>query len=133
MELPNPSKEQHYIIEQVKNNNLIIEAVAGSGKTTTSLMIAKKYPEKKILLLTYSSKLKNDTRIKVKEFSMYNMEVQSFNSFAYKYYTTKASHNLNEAFKIKKPIKSFLFDIIIIDEIQDMDERIYKLSKKIFK
>ena len=46
-----PSNEQLIIIKQIKDTNILVDAVAGSGKTTTVLHIARTYNEKKILLL----------------------------------------------------------------------------------
>ena len=39
--LPEISTEQKYIIDSIQNNNVIVDSVAGSGKTTTNLFIAK--------------------------------------------------------------------------------------------
>ena len=48
MSLSPISKEQSHIVEVIETGkNIQIDAVAGSGKTTTSLHIAKRYPEKK--------------------------------------------------------------------------------------
>ena len=45
-----PSDEQKIIIDAVSNNkNVIVNAVAGSGKTTTLLFIAQQNKNKKIL------------------------------------------------------------------------------------
>ena len=45
-----PSEEQEKIINAIVNNkNVIVNAVAGSGKTTTVLLIANKLQHKKIL------------------------------------------------------------------------------------
>lgn len=43
-------KEQSNIVESLENNNVIVDAVAGSGKTTTCLYIAKKFANTNILL-----------------------------------------------------------------------------------
>lgn len=56
------SKEQSDIVESLEKNNVIVDAVAGSGKTTTCLYIAKKFTDLNILLLTYNAKLKFETR-----------------------------------------------------------------------
>ena len=66
MELQHISNEQIDIINKLENYNVIVDSVAGSGKTTTNLYIAKYFKNKKILLLTYNSKLKMETREKVK-------------------------------------------------------------------
>ena len=66
MQLPNISDEQLSVIEGLsQNNNIIVDSVAGSGKTTCNLHIAKSFPLLNILLLTYNAKLKLETREKV--------------------------------------------------------------------
>jgi superfamily II DNA or RNA helicase len=53
-----PSSEQQLIIDAIKRGeNVSVNAVAGSGKTTTILGIAKQIPEKKILQITYNLSL----------------------------------------------------------------------------
>ena len=54
-----PSEEQQKIIDALKNKqNVIVNAVAGSGKTTTILGIAKQMPDINILQITYNKALK---------------------------------------------------------------------------
>jgi superfamily II DNA or RNA helicase len=58
--------EQKDIINSIKNGyNVIVDAVAGCGKTTTSLAIAQECNDKKILLLTYNAGLKTETRQRI--------------------------------------------------------------------
>jgi superfamily II DNA or RNA helicase len=48
--LPTPSAEQDLVIKAIKQGrNARVTAVAGSGKTTTILQVAKAFPERKIL------------------------------------------------------------------------------------
>ena len=68
MILPTISIEQNNIIEQLAlNNNVVVDSVAGSGKTTSNLHIASFFSNMNILLLTYNSKLKLETREKVQK------------------------------------------------------------------
>jgi len=53
--IPKLSSEQNSIVEQLENTNVIVDSVAGSGKTTTNLHIALKYSTYNILLLTYNA------------------------------------------------------------------------------
>jgi len=138
--LPNISTEQQDILNKISdNNNTIVDSVAGSGKTTTSLQIAIHNINKKILLLTYNSRLKTETRRKVLKFLENNiniqMEVHSYHSFNVKYYN-KTNYTdigivqtLNKNIIINKPIN---FDILILDEAQDITETFYRFINKIF-
>ena len=52
--LPTPSAEQELVIKAIRQGrNARVTAVAGSGKTTTILQVAKAFPERKILGISY--------------------------------------------------------------------------------
>jgi len=120
-----PSQEQEVVLTNVKNNkNCIIMAVAGSGKTTTTLHIARTNPEKKILLLTYNEKLKTETRNKVEALKLINMEVHNFHAFGVKYYGPECQRDIGLNNALKNP-KHFNYDIVIVDEAQDLNQTYY--------
>jgi len=132
--LKEPSKEQFKAINSIKKFNVIIDAVAGSGKTTTVLHIGKKYKDQNILLLTYNSRLKIESREKVADLKIKNMEVHSYHAFCTKYYDNRCYTDkgilrvLNKNFKMRRKVN---YDIIIIDEAQDMTHTYYHLVYKI--
>jgi DNA helicase IV len=74
MNLPKPSSEQYNIINSLITDNIVVNAVAGSGKTTLALLIASAFPRKNILLITYNRKLKEETREKIKTLWIHNLE-----------------------------------------------------------
>lgn len=129
-----PSAEQETIVHAIKKNNVLVDAIAGSAKSSTCLLIAKKYPHKNILLLTYSQKLKEETRKRIVLNGIENMESHSFHSFANKYY--KPCPNDIPMYEIidtgQKPKKEFAFSIICVDEVQDMTELLYKFVYKLY-
>jgi primosomal protein N' len=49
------SEEQLAVVQTIKTHNVSIDAVAGSGKTTTCLHICKEYNKKNILIKTIIS------------------------------------------------------------------------------
>jgi hypothetical protein len=129
-----PSKEQLYIINQLQSNNIIIDSVAGSGKTTTNLHIAKKYNNKNILLLTYNTKLKLETRQKVLLYNINNIDVHSYHSFCVKYYYNKCYNDDAIIYIINKKLKpqiTIKYNILILDEAQDICPLYYELILKI--
>jgi hypothetical protein len=131
-----PSVEQREILEEVKKgNNVIVDAVAGSGKTTTILFISETNPDKKIVNITYNSRLKQETREKVLEKGISNQETHSYHSLAFKYYNQCITDDnlLDIIIKDQKPKKPITFDILIIDEAQDMYPLLYRFIKKLFK
>lgn len=131
MKLFPPSEEQQIIVNNISTSNVFVQAVAGSGKTTTILHIAKTYPNNKILVLTYNSKLKIETRSRVLNLNINNMETHSYHSFCVKYYSDDCYTDKKIIEILKKPIKKnetkFSYDLIIIDEAQDMTPLYYKL------
>lgn len=135
--LPTPSVEQQEIILSLcKNKNVIVNSVAGSGKTTTILHIAKKLEEKRILLLTYNKKLKLETREKIKFNNLSNIEAHSYHSFCVKYIDPAAHTDqgiLQIIKKNKEPHRYFVYDVIILDEAQDINPTYYELVCRINK
>lgn len=134
--LNNPSDEQLTIINQVMTHNIIVDAVAGSGKTTTILHMALKYPKFNILVLTYNSKLRLETLNRIKELNLQNIQVQTYHGFCVKYYDSncKTDNQINNILRnnttMRKKIK---FDLLIIDEAQDVTPTYYELICKIIK
>ena len=136
MNLPSISQEQKNIIDLLKEKkNIVVDSVAGSGKTTTNLYIAKSFSYLNILLLTYNAKLKIETREKIDKLGITNLETHSYHSFCVKYYDKKCYTDyeilkiINSNIKIKKKIN---YDIIILDEAQDITNLYYELICKIY-
>jgi ATP-dependent exoDNAse (exonuclease V) beta subunit len=134
MKLKEPSNEQKIIIELIKDYNIVVNAVAGSGKTTTILHIATKYPTKKILLITYNKRLKQETRERVIFNNIKNITVHNYHSFCVQEYKMEGyTDDIILDVIINKIERKFIYDIIIIDEIQDMNNIYYELIYKIIK
>lgn len=135
MELPPISIEQNNVLQQLLTNNVVVDSVAGSGKTTCILHISKTFCNKQILLLTYNSKLKFETREKVSKLKLHNLEVYSYHSFCVKYYDKQCFTDtvINKVTKNKKnPLNQFNFDLIVLDEAQDITSLYYELVCKIY-
>ena len=101
-----PSDEQQAVVRAVADgNNVIVDSVAGSGKTTTVMHLAHALPNKRMLLLTYNSRLKvrhwpawtplhectstivvlqEETRARVTALKLPNLEVHSFHALTQK-------------------------------------------------
>lgn len=111
------TEEQENVVQSAINGfNIIVDAVAGSGKTTMLLHgVAKRLRHKRILLLTYSSNLKNDNRIKASQLNLSLLKVHSFHS-------TQQAPNDKKYKKALHDLAIFLceqFETIIADEMQD--------------
>jgi hypothetical protein len=134
------SSEQKEIVDAVvQGNNVCVDAVAGSGKTTTLLFIGNALPHKKIAVVTYNSRLKTETRDKVKAHGLTHMKVHSYHSYGKAYYMDPCLTD-TELIKITSTnIAPFVskkapeFDIFIIDEAQDMTPIYFKFICKAFR
>jgi hypothetical protein len=133
--LPEPSAEQQAVIGAMhRGHNAIVDSVAGSGKTTTSLLLASQLPDKRIVLITYNRRLKEETRERVDAQDITNLEVHSYHSMGLKYYKDPCFTDmdlrtiLQSKIKARKPL---LADIFIFDEAQDMTPIYFDFLKKI--
>ena len=134
--LNNVSEEQLYICNSVQEGkNVIVDACAGSGKSTTVLSTCRFMPESKFLILTFTRTLKTETLEKVKHLNIMNADVHTYHSLAVSYYDRNAYTDnqlmnvINKNVKLlKTPDKSY--DVIVIDEAQDMSRIYYDFVKK---
>lgn len=129
--LPIPSDEQQLICDALASGkNVIVNAVAGAGKTTTVLLSMLTDSERPSLLLTYNMELKNTTRDATLEHEIFNLEVHSYNSFGVKYISDDCK--TDSGFLTDYEVKSLpQYEKIYIDEIQDCTHMYYELIIKI--
>ena len=78
----NLTKEQEQIIN-TKELSFKINAVAGSGKTTTLLEYAKKNSHLKILYLAYNKSLQTSLQEKLKDYKLPYLQISTIHSLAY--------------------------------------------------
>jgi hypothetical protein len=134
MNLTLASEEQKKIIDKIiSKKNVVVNAVAGSGKTTTLLLLAEKQKHKKILQITYNKQLKNEVRKKIENLKLNNVEIQTYHGLAVKFYDQNAHTDDNLVKIIKNDMKIKYrpnYDIIVIDEVQDMTSNYYELIYK---
>jgi hypothetical protein len=133
------SAEQALIIHNVKTvgANVIVDAVAGSGKSTTILSLAKAMPRQKIIQLTYNSMLRCEIKQKTEELGLDNLDVHTYHSLAVKYYYGSAYTDTG----IRHIMKSVMAPrihiprkhIIVVDEAQDMTPLYFQFVSKFAK
>lgn len=129
-----PSDEQKAIINCItEGKSVMVDAVAGSGKTTTVMFIAKQNPTKKILQITYNKQLKIEVRNKVEMAGITNIDIHTFHSLAVRYYD-KECYTDDKIIKILSnntlPKTTKKYDIVIVDEVQDMTPNYFSLVCK---
>ncbi len=119
------SDEQTVVLNNTKNgNNTIVDAVAGSGKSTTILSIASAMSNKKFIQLTYNSMLRLEIKEKTTHLNIHNLTVHTYHSLAVKYYHASAYTDTGIRHILAKSLPPRIHipkkDIIVIDEAQDM-------------
>ena len=83
-----------------------------------------------------NSKLKLETREKVKMYGISNIEIHSYHSFCVKNYDHKCFTDekiIHVLENNQPPFNGFDYDIIILDEAQDINPTLYNLICKIYK
>lgn len=119
------TEEQYNIINS--NANIKINAVAGSGKTTTIIEYSKSRPKKsKILYLAFNKSVKTEAEEKFRKLGLKNVKVETAHSLAYKNtifkhgYKLKAggykTHELAEVLRLHKR-KEKHFELLIANHI----------------
>ena len=129
-----PSNEQQVIIDAaLSGKNIICEAVCGAGKTSTMLFITENFQNnKRVLALTYNSKLKSEVREKAEKRNLKNIEVHTYHSLNLNYYNGgHDDFSIIDTIKLNKSLcQAPNFDIVMIDEAQDMTDHYYHLIRK---
>jgi len=128
------SDEQLLIYNHVNSGkNVVVDAIAGSGKSTTIIHIAKLLPHKKFLHVTYNSMLRKEFKQKIISFKLENIEVHTYHSLAVKYFipTAFTDTGIREilSMSILPVIKIPYFDIVVLDECQDMTRLYYNFIR----
>ncbi|MBS7836854.1 UvrD-helicase domain-containing protein [Wohlfahrtiimonas chitiniclastica] len=75
--------------------NLKVNAVAGSGKTTTIVAYAKSRPlDARILYLAFNQTVKQEAMIRFREAQLYNVTVETAHSLAYRYIVRRGGYQI---------------------------------------
>ena len=131
------SDEQQYVISKIINGeNVVVDACAGSGKSTTILSTALRQPEKKFLLITYNKSLRKEIQEKVRELELKNITVHTYHSLAVSIYDAEA--HVDKVMRLlvqnnKPPSRLILTDVLVLDEAQDMTFLYFRLIVKYLK
>lgn len=132
------SAEQQQVCDLIRaGENVFVDAVAGSGKSTTILFIAQSLPHLKICMVTYNSQLCKEIRQKVDEMKLdNNMYVHTYHSINVQYYLhsgyndTSMRRVLRENMPPIDPQSIPQINLLVVDEAQDMTELYFKFLVK---
>ena len=123
------SEEQQLFIDKALDGyNILVDACIGSGKTTSIQELCNRLPlSKRILYLTYNKLLKLDAKEKIKNGNTF---VQNYHGFAYcvlqRNNIQVGQSDLIQTFLKKKPAIP-KYDVLIIDEYQDIEQELAEL------
>lgn len=136
--LPSPSDEQKEILLYFKQGyNSKIQALAGSGKTTSLLLLLALETETsfkaKTLILTYNRDLKEEIRNKINNLGLDSCDAYTYHGYASRLYKRNICNDvkLRECLESSNNPINTQYDIILLDEVQDMNEDYYRLICKV--
>jgi len=123
------------VIQLLKTKDVVVSSVAGSGKTTCVLHAMTQLPHLKGLLLTYNNKLRRETRERVQRVGVTNLDVHTFHSFCVLNYDKTAFVDEPMRRVVDADVKgtAFRYDLIFVDEAQDLRPCLFFFVKKIIK
>ena len=132
------SQEQQIILEEVRDgHNVMVDAVAGTGKTTLILSIARELSDKRILQLTYNASLRKDVKETIAKHELTNITVHTYHSLAKRYYLSTGYTDTEIRrllFKNTEPKETISeVDLLVLDECQDMTLLYFQLMVKFIK
>src|SRR6478609_4146152 len=123
------SDEQSAIINASasENCNIVVDAVAGSGKTTCICGICHVNADKRLLVLTYNKHLCQETSERFKKFKFTNADIYTVHGFVYNFYDSSdyTDKIIRSTIRNDKPLRlnkrDTFYDIIVLDEFQDFN------------
>lgn len=139
--LPPPSPEQKVAIDTMLNthDNLIIDAIAGSGKTTTILHLAQSAPDINFLVLVYNRRLMLETAERVRGLRLKNITVLNYHALGTRYYTAECATDqglkrvVEEDMSVTVGLSLPDFSVLVMDEQQDMTPILKRFVDKVIR
>ncbi|KAI7777868.1 hypothetical protein LA080_002991 [Diaporthe eres] len=137
--LPQPSPEQQVAIDALlhTDNNIIIDAIAGSGKTTTILHLAQSSPDTNFLVLVYNRRLMLETEERVQGLGLPNVTVLNYHALGARYYTPECATDqglkrvVEEDMSVIEGLNLPTFSVLVMDEQQDMTPILKRFVDKV--
>ncbi|RYP18040.1 hypothetical protein DL765_004156 [Monosporascus sp. GIB2] len=129
-----PSPEQQEVAKISRVQNVVVSARPGSGKTATAEAIVAANPDKRVVVLTYSRRLRLETGRRLRGYC--NCHVSTFHEMACQLFGADV-HNDAKLLEQRRRVlhgnqlprwKFEPFDIIVLDEFQDCTDHIFWLA-----
>jgi len=110
----------------MSRNNVLVNACAGSGKTTTILHLVAARPALDFLILVYNTRLMMETNERIRALGLKNAIVYNYHTLGHRFYSPECDtdQGLKRIIQDKLPVmrgkKLPLCDVLVLDEQQDM-------------
>lgn len=130
-----PSDEQQQIISAItEGKNVVVDACAGSGKSTTVLSCAKALPSLTFVQITFNKMLQEEVKHSVDKLQLTNIQVFTYHGLAVKYYSSSCHNDMGirKVLTEKSDPRVSIppFHVMVLDETQDMTKVYYDLVFK---
>ncbi|TGZ84502.1 P-loop containing nucleoside triphosphate hydrolase protein [Ascodesmis nigricans] len=140
-DLPSPSEAQHKVLTALltTSSNIVINACAGSGKTTTILLMASAAPHLRFLVLLYNRRLMVETIERVERLGLSNITVINYHSLGVRNYSSECATDigLRRVVLDDAPLLSGAVlpecDVLVMDEQQDMTPCLKRFTDKLLR
>jgi hypothetical protein len=130
-------EEQSNVVKAIQEGkNICVNAVFGSGKTTTFLSAIENIQDKECVLITYNTHLKNEVLSKAEKRNLKNVQVHTYHSLCMKYFGYGKNDEELQIYHdgITQPkLPMDHIRVVLIDEIQDMTLILYTFIQKFLK
>ena len=135
MSMNPPSDEQQDIIYSVaEGKNVVVDACAGSGKSTTVLSCAKALPSLKFVQITFNKMLQEEVKHSVDKLQLENIQIFTYHGLAVKYYNSSCHNDMGIrrvlTDKADPRVSITPFQVLVLDETQDMTKIYYDIIWK---
>lgn len=129
--------EQESVLDDLKNGlHVVVRAGPGMGKSTLALHVALAFPHLSIMLVVYNRRLKEDTQRRCQLLRIGNLSIYTYHSLARKYFVADCQDNSGIRRAIEpccSPLLPLQFDMLVMDEQQDMTPLYANLAIKTIK
>lgn len=121
----------------MSRNNVLVNACAGSGKTTTILHLAAARPALNFLILVYNTRLMMETNERIRDLGLRNAVVYNYHTLGHRFYSPECDtdQGLKRIVQDKLPVmrgkKLPLCDVLVLDEQQDMTPILKKFIDRV--